>query len=160
MYDSVILRTISRIMLPILLLLSLFMLVRGHNLPGGGFIGGLVGASAIILQIVAFGPGFARRVMPTNFLMMSGLGVVVAAISGLPALWLNLPFMEAFWMDDPVPGLGKLGTPLLFDIGVFITVIGVTTQLAFMLAEEPLLYPIQRKPAERSPTDAEVAPEA
>ncbi len=143
MYDSLILRTVSRIMLPVLLLLSLFMLIRGHNLPGGGFIGGLLASAAIILQIVAFGPSFARRVLPLNYLMVAAFGVLFAAIWGIPGLITGDPYMLAFWIPEEIPGIGKIGTPVLFDVGVYITVIGVTTQLALMLAEEPTLYPMQ-----------------
>lgn len=156
MYDSLILRTVAKIMLPLLLLLSLFMIVRGHNLPGGGFIGGLLAAAAIILQIVAFGPERARKIIPINYLELAAVGVVFAAAWGLLALFSGQPYMAAFWLKDPIPGIGKIGTPVLFDIGVYLTVIGVTTQLALVLAEEPQLYPVERPPVEGEP----VAPEA
>ena len=156
MYDSIILRNVSRLMFPVLLLLSLFMLVRGHNLPGGGFIGGLVAASAFILQIIAFGPAHVRATFQINFLNLAASGVIFAALWGLIGLLTGQAYMLAFWLKEPIPGIGKLGTPVLFDVGVYLTVIGVTTQLALALAEEPILYPIQRPPAR---PDA-VAPEA
>ncbi len=136
MYESIILRSVARIMLPILLMLSVFMLLRGHNLPGGGFIGGLVASSAIILQLVAFGPAFARQVLRVNYLGLAAFGVFFAAIWGLPALMNGQPYMTAFWIPEPIPGVGKIGTPVLFDVGVFFGVIGVTTQIALLLAEE------------------------
>lgn len=156
MYDSIILRTVARLMLPILLLLSLFMLVRGHNLPGGGFIGGLLAASAFILQIIAYGPVHVRKIIPVNFLSLTAIGVIFAAVWGLIGLVTGQAYMLAFWLKEPVPGIGKLGTPVLFDIGVYLTVIGVTTQLALILAEEPILYPMQRRPVSAD----HVAPEA
>lgn len=156
MYDSIILRTVARIMLPLLLLLSLFMVVRGHNLPGGGFIGGLLAAAGVILQIVAFGPDRARAIIPLNFLNLAAVGVLVGALPGLIGLAAGLPYMTAYWMKEPIPGLGKLGTPFIFDIGVYLTVIGVTSQLALVLAEEPELYPLEPRP---TAGDA-VAPEA
>lgn len=148
MYDSVILRSLARLMLPVLLLLSVFMLLRGHNLPGGGFIGGLVAACAVILQMVAFGPTFARRVLPVNYLALAAVGVLLAAFWGLPALLGGQPFLTALWLPEPIPGVGKIGTPVLFDVGVFLTVIGVTTQIALLLSEEPLIFPLDREPAE------------
>jgi multicomponent Na+:H+ antiporter subunit B len=154
MYDSIILRTVARLMLPLLLVLSVFMLLRGHNLPGGGFIGGLVAACAIILQMIAFGPTFARRVLPVSYIAMAGFGVFFGAIWGLPAMFLGEPFMYALWIEEPIPGIGKIGTPVLFDIGVFLTVIGVTTQIALLLAEEPLLFPMRRSAAEQAPQGA------
>lgn len=142
LYDSLILRTVSRLMMPLLLLLSIYMLLRGHNLPGGGFIGGLLAASAIILQIVAFGPKTARRILPVNYLLLAAFGVFFGAIWGLPAMVAGLPYMQAFWLPEPIPGVGKLGTPVLFDIGVYLTVIGVTTKIALLLVEEPILFPL------------------
>jgi multicomponent Na+:H+ antiporter subunit B len=156
MYDSLILRTVARLMLPLLLLLSLFMLVRGHNLPGGGFIGGLLAASAIILQIVALGPDKTRALFPISFLNLAAIGVIFAATWGLLGLVKGQPYMAAIWLKQPLPGIGKLGTPFLFDIGVYMTVIGVTTQLALILAEEPELYPLERRPTAGDP----VAPDA
>lgn len=142
MYDSVILRTVARLMLPLLLLLSAFMLLRGHNLPGGGFIGGLLASCGVILQMVAFGPTFARRVLPISYLVLAAVGVTFAAFWGLPALVLGQPFMAALWIEQPIPGIGKVGTPVLFDLGVYLTVVGVTTQIALLLAEEPILFPM------------------
>lgn len=156
MYDSLILRTVSKIMLPVLLLLSLFMVVRGHNLPGGGFIGGLLAASAIILQIIAFGPERARRILPLDYLNLAAAGVIFAASWGFIGLVAGQPYMTAYWLPQPIPGIGKVGTPVLFDVGVYLTVVGVTTQLAMVLAEEPALYPLERRPAEPEP----VAPDA
>jgi multicomponent Na+:H+ antiporter subunit B len=141
-YDSIVLRTVSRLMLPVLLLLSVFMLLRGHNLPGGGFIGGLVASSAIILQMIAFGPAYARNVLQVNYLTLAAVGILTAAAFGLPALILGQPFMTAFWIPEPIPGIGKIGTPVLFDVGVFLTVIAVTTKIALLLAEEPELFPL------------------
>lgn len=156
MYDSVILRTVARLMLPLLMLLSLFMVVRGHNLPGGGFIGGLLASAAVILQIIAFGPEEARRLVPIDFLQLAAVGVLFAAVWGLIGLFAGQPYMLAYWIPDRIPGIGKVGTPVLFDIGVYLTVIGVTTQLALVLAEEPTLYPLERRPVEAE----RVAPEA
>lgn len=156
MYDSIILRTVAKLMLPLLLLLSLFMLVRGHNLPGGGFIGGLLAACGVILQIVAYGPDKARTIIPISYLNLAAIGVIFAASWGLLGLVLGEPYMTAHWIKQPVPGIGKIGTPFLFDIGVYLTVIGVTTQLALVLAEEPELYPLERRPVAGEP----VAPDA
>ncbi|MEF3273155.1 MAG: Na+/H+ antiporter subunit B [Chloroflexus sp.] len=142
LYDSLILRTVSRLMMPLLMVLSIFMLLRGHNLPGGGFIGGLLASSSIILQIVAFGPKTAQRILPVNYLLLAAFGVFFAAIWGLPALLAGLPYMQAFWLPEPIPGVGKIGTPVLFDVGVYFTVVGVTTKIALLLVEEPTIFPL------------------
>jgi multicomponent Na+:H+ antiporter subunit B len=143
MYDSLILRVATRVLLPLLLLLSLYMLLRGHNLPGGGFIGGLLASTAIILVIVAYGPSYAKKAIPVNYLGLAAFGVFFAATWGLLGLVNGAPYMTSFWIPEPIPGIGKVGTPFLFDVGVYITVLGVTTQLALMLSEEPILYPLE-----------------
>ncbi len=135
-------------MMPLLLLLSVYMLLRGHNLPGGGFIGGLLAASAIILQMVAFGPKVARQIFRVNYLLLAAFGVFFGALWGLPALFAGLPYMQAFWLPEPIPGVGKIGTPVLFDVGVYLTVIGVTTKIALLLVEEPFLFPLPQRPVE------------
>ncbi len=135
-------------MMPLLLLLSVYMLLRGHNLPGGGFIGGLLAASAIILQMVAFGPKVARQIFRVNYLLLAAFGVFFGALWGLPALLAGLPYMQAFWLPEPIPGVGKIGTPVLFDVGVYLTVIGVTTKIALLLVEEPFLFPLPQRPVE------------
>lgn len=145
-YRSLILQTVSRYLLPLLFLLSIFMLLRGHNLPGGGFIGGLIAACALILQIVAFGPQVARRVLPLNYTLVAAFGVCFAALWGLPAMLGGDPFMTSRWLPEAIPGIGKIGTPVLFDVGVYLTVVGVTTQLALLLAEEPELFPLPSLP--------------
>ncbi|MCU0495257.1 MAG: Na(+)/H(+) antiporter subunit B [Chloroflexaceae bacterium] len=147
MFDSLILRTVAKIMLPILLLLSLFMVVRGHNLPGGGFVGGLLVAVGLILQIVAFGPERTRKILPVSYISVAAFGVIFGAVWGLLGLFAGQPYMAAFWIPQPIPGIGKVGTPVLFDIGVYFTVVGVITQIALTLAEEPLLFPTQKRPA-------------
>ena len=142
MYDTIILRTIARLLLPILIMLSLFMLIRGHNLPGGGFIGGLLASCGIIIQIIAFGFTYAKRVVMINYLYCAGIGILIATVSGLFGIISGGIFLQGLWLAQEIPGIGKVGTPLLFDIGIYLTVIGVTTQLALMLAEEPILYPL------------------
>ena len=145
MYDSLILRTVARLMLPLLIVLSVFMLLRGHNEPGGGFIGGLLAASAIILRVVSEGPRAALELLPINYLTLGAAGVFLSATGGLVGLLFGEPFLKGLWFAQEIPGVGKIGTPLLFDIGVYLTVIGITVHIALMLAEEPELYPIEEQ---------------
>ncbi len=145
MYDSLILRTVARLMLPILIVLSVFMLLRGHNEPGGGFIGGLLAASAIILRVVSDGPRAAQELLPVNYLTLGAAGVSLSALSGLIGLLFGKPFLKGLWFAQEIPGVGKIGTPLMFDIGVYLTVVGITVHIALMLAEEPELYPIEEQ---------------
>jgi len=134
--DSVVLRTAIRYLLPLLLLFSVFALLRGHNEPGGGFVGGLVASSAFALYAIAYDVERARQLLPGSPRRLIGLGLLVAALSGMIGVLAGEPFMTAQWDNRPIPVIGKLGTPLLFDIGVYLTVIGVVLTIIFALAEE------------------------
>jgi len=133
---SVILKTATKYLLPLMLIFSFFLLLRGHNEPGGGFVGGLVAASAYALMVIAVGVKNAKKelkVEPMNFIIS---GLAIAFASGLPALFLGKNFMTGLWSDTKFPVIGKLGTPLIFDVGVFLLVLGITVKIIFTLAEE------------------------
>lgn len=133
---SLILSTAARYLLPLLLLFSLYLLLRGHNEPGGGFVGGLVAAAAFSLYALAYDVATARRAMLLGPRNLIGLGLLAAAGSGLLALANGQPFMTGIWSDRELPVLGKAGTPLLFDMGVYMVVVGVMLTIIFSLAEE------------------------
>ena len=135
---SSILRTTTRFILPLLLLFSVFLLVRGHHEPGGGFSGGLVAAAAFVLYRFAFGVEEVKRVLPVDARSLIGAGLLVAAGSGSLALLAGRPLMTGLWGQVFVPGVGALdlGTPLVFDVGVYLTVVGVTLSIILPLAEE------------------------
>ena len=134
--SSSILRTGSRFLMPLLLLFALFLLLRGHNAPGGGFVGGLVVAAAFVLHLIAYGATASRRALLVEPSALLAAGLVVAVGSGIPAIVLGLPFMTALWTTVDVGSLTlDIGTPLVFDIGVFLAVIGVVLTIVFTLAE-------------------------
>jgi multicomponent Na+:H+ antiporter subunit B len=135
MNDSLIFRVTARLLLPLLLLLALFMLIRGHNLPGGGFIGGLLAASSLIIYMLAFGIEDARRALPVSYRALTAVGVLIAGLSGASSWLAGLPFQTGLWFPYPIPGIGKIGTPVIFDLGVCLTVLGVMALIAFALAE-------------------------
>ncbi len=121
---------------PLLIALAVISLYRGHNLPGGGFIGGLLAASAVMLHALTSDWEQAlRRLRVSPEQLMAG-GLLLATFSGIFALGGGEPFMTARWMETfylPLLGKVKLGTPFLFDIGVFFAVIGFTTKCAYSL---------------------------
>jgi len=133
---SLILTIANRYLGPILLVLSLVALYRGHNYPGGGFIGGLIAASAILLRALAQGwPETERNIRVSSTTLLT-TGLAIAMVSGLPSLFLGNPFMTSIWAPTwqiPVLGKLKLGTPLLFDIGVYLAVVGFTIKSATAL---------------------------
>jgi multisubunit Na+/H+ antiporter MnhB subunit len=136
---SSILQTATRLLMPLLLLFAIFLLLRGHNQPGGGFVGGLVVAASFVLYSIAFGVDAARRALPVRSSTLLGIGLLVALVSGLPGVVLGQPFMTSVWTTIAF-GSTKLdvGTPLVFDIGVFLAVIGVVLTIVFTLADSIL----------------------
>jgi len=136
---STILRTATRVLMPLLLLFAAFLLWRGHNQPGGGFVGGLVVASSFVLYSIAFGVDAARRALLVTPSTLLGIGLLVALTSGLPSVVLGQPFMTAQWAELAIgPNVMAVGTPLVFDVGVFLAVIGVVLAIVFTLAEVSL----------------------
>jgi multicomponent Na+:H+ antiporter subunit B len=136
---SSILQTAVRVLMPLLLLFAVFLLMRGHNQPGGGFVGGLVVAASFILYSIAFGVDAARRALLVRTSTLLGVGPLVAFASGLPGLAIGQPFMTAMWTTVNTGSTAlHVGTPLVFDIGVFLAVIGVVLTIVFTLAEAVL----------------------
>lgn len=135
--NSIILRTAARFLITLLMLFSIFLLLRGHNEPGGGFVGGLVAAAAFILHALAYDVSatlVALRVAPR---MLIGAGLLLAVGSGLLPLLLGDPFLTAIWWEVPLgAGVLDIGTPLIFDTGVYVTVLGVALTIMLALAEE------------------------
>ena len=136
--NSVILRAGTRYLSGLLLVFSLFMLLRGHNDPGGGFIGGLIGATGFVIYAIACGSAEARRalrVKPQN-LAVAGLGVALlgglgAAVAGDPLFTGQWLFLWATETDKGLP----LSTVLVFDIGVYLVVFGSVLTLVFAMEE-------------------------
>jgi len=130
--DSPLFRTAARLLMPLLLLFAVFLLLRGHNEPGGGFVGGLVAAAAFALYAIAFGTWRARQALVVRPLTLLGAGLLVALLGGVPAVVRGEPFLSAVWVSRPI----ALGTPAVFDAGVFLVVAGVVLMMIFSLAEE------------------------
>jgi multisubunit Na+/H+ antiporter MnhB subunit len=132
--SSVLLVTATRLLVPLLLVFSVFLLWRGHHEPGGGFVGGLVAATAFVLVALAEGVGAARRVLRVAPTRLVAVGLAVATLSGLAALAVGGPFLTGVWAEGE--GGTGLGTPLLFDVGVYLTVLGVVTAMLLSLMED------------------------
>lgn len=133
---SPILATAIRLLLPLMLLFSLILLLRGHNEPGGGFVGGLVVAAAFALYTLAHGEKEGRRMLRIDPLRLISAGLMTALVSGLLPLLVGKPFLTALWSTVPAPVIGHAGTPLLFDAGVYLLVAGVALLIIFTLMEE------------------------
>lgn len=136
--SSLILRTAARYTFPLLLVVSIYLLLRGHNEPGGGFVGGLAAASGYILYALAYDAAAARRLLRVDGRLLVSAGLLLAASSTLPALFVGKPWMTSLWGTLRLPAMPpiKLGTPLLFDLGVYLVVLGVTVTFIFSLQDE------------------------
>ncbi|WP_117237956.1 Na+/H+ antiporter subunit B [Thermus sediminis] len=136
--NSLILRTASLFLVPLMFLFSLFLLFRGHNEPGGGFVGGLVAVGSFVLYAMAYGLAEARRALRVSPVTLVAWGIFLAFVSGLLAALYGTPYLTGYWLEYPLPGGLKLkvGTPTLFDIGVFLVVVGSILTMIFALEEE------------------------
>ena len=135
---SIILRTATRYMFPPLLVFSVYLLLRGHHYPGGGFVGGLFAGSAFALYALAFDVAAARKLLRFDPRDVTAVGLAVALVSGIPALFSGSAFLTGTWWKVPLrPGVTlDIGSPLIFDIGVYLVVLGVLLTLVFSLGEE------------------------
>ena len=133
---SIILSTASRYLLPLMLIFSFFLLLRGHNEPGGGFVGGLVAAAAYALYLIANGVDEAKKLLKAEPIKLIALGLLLAVISAFISVVTGQDFMTGVWAKNEFPVIGKVGTPLLFDLGVYFLVLGIVLKIVFSLAEE------------------------
>lgn len=126
------LRIAARVVLPLALVVSLYIFMRGHNMPGGGFIAGLITAVALVLQYMAMGQTRAEVLLRAaggrRFVRWIGVGLGIAGLTGAGAFVLGQPFLTSAHGHPSVPFLGELplATAALFDLGVYITVVGST----------------------------------
>jgi multicomponent Na+:H+ antiporter subunit B len=135
---SIILRTSTRYMFPPLMVFSIYLLLRGHHYPGGGFVGGLFAGSAFALYALAFTVSNARKALRVDPRDITAVGLAIALLSGIPPLFSKHSFLTGTWWEIPLPSGSTLdiGTPLFFDIGVYLVVMGVLLTIVFALAEE------------------------
>ena len=127
-HRSILLERAAPVLYWVMLLIALAILLRGHNEPGGGFIGGLVAVAASALLAIILDPDSARRRQPLAPLRLAVAGVGLTLLSGLPAVVLGLPYLTHLWS-------GGWSTVLLFDLGVFCAVWGTLTGYLYPLLE-------------------------
>lgn len=136
--NDVILRTISKVAIMIILLLSVTFFLAGHNQPGGGFIAGLITATALVLLAIAFNIQTLRRVVPVDFRKITALGLLIAALTGAGSFLFDVPFLTHVFGHVHIPILGdiELATAVLFDLGVYLAVVGVTMTILLTIGED------------------------
>ncbi|WLD57361.1 Na+/H+ antiporter subunit B [Salinispirillum sp. LH 10-3-1] len=134
--NTVVLHTAATFLLPLQFLFSVFLLLRGHDEPGGGFIAGLVASGAIVLYLFANGVSATRKLMRIKPQDLLGLGLVMCLASTLPGFFVNGEFMTALWWEFMLgESEVKLSTVLIFDIGVYLGVVGTILTIVVSLTE-------------------------
>jgi multicomponent Na+:H+ antiporter subunit B len=134
--NTLIFRTVAPVITSLMLLFSIFVLLRGHNEPGGGFIGGLIAVSALAVYGIAFGVETVRRAIVFHPLSIAGFGLLLATLSGIVSVFVGVPFMTGLWIYPSLAGVEvPLATVISFDIGVYLVVVGGFTAIALALEE-------------------------
>ncbi|MEZ2220626.1 Na+/H+ antiporter subunit B [Rhizobium sp. RCC_161_2] len=134
--NTLIFRTAAPFLTALMLLFSVFVLLRGHNEPGGGFIGGLIAASGFAIYGIACGVTAVRRAIVFHPLAIAGFGLLASTVAGLLSIFSGVPFMTGLWIYPDILGVEvPLSTVMLFDIGVYLVVVGAITSIALALEE-------------------------
>ena len=134
--NTLIFRTAAPFLTALMLLFSVFVLLRGHNEPGGGFIGGLIAASALAIYGIACGVTAVRRAVFFHPLAIAGFGLLGSTIAGIVSIVAGVPFMTGLWVYPHLFGIEvPLSTVMFFDTGVYLVVVGAITSIALALEE-------------------------
>jgi monovalent cation:proton antiporter len=136
--SSLILTTVTRLVFFVVLLFSVYLLLRGHNSPGGGFIAGVMTALGILLQAIAADLRYVRRVLRVEPRLLAGIGLLTALSTGLVPMLVGYPFLTSTFGHLHVPWLGdvELASAFFFDLGVYFVVVGGSLLMIITLAEE------------------------
>jgi len=136
--NDVILRTAAKAIVFIILAFSAFLFFVGHNNPGGGFIGGLLTAAALVLLALAFDMKTIRAALPIDYRVLTGVGLLVAASTGVASFVFGEPFLSHThgYAELPILGEKHLATAVVFDLGVYLTVVGVTMTIILSIGED------------------------
>ena len=124
----VVMASFTRLLLPLALLVAMFILLRGHNLPGGGFIAGLITAVALVMQYLANGVTWTQSRLPANIHSIIGYGLLIAVVTGLASWLFQHPFLTSTFRHIHWPLIGEfeLASAMAFDLGVYLVVVGAT----------------------------------
>lgn len=134
--NTLILHTAALFLLPLQLIFSVFLLLRGHDEPGGGFIAGLVASGAFVLYLFAHGVPATRKILRIESHDLLALGLLLALAAMFPGLFFGEPFLTAQWWEFMLGSSEiKLSTVLIFDIGVYFTVLGTILTIVMSLTE-------------------------
>lgn len=136
--NDLILQTTAKVIVFIILTFGIYIFFAGHNNPGGGFVGGLITASAIVLLMIAFDLETIKKMIPFDFTMFIGIGMCFAIFTGIGSFLFDVPFLtHAFgFYTLPLIGEVELATATLFDVGVYFVVVGATLTIIQTIGED------------------------
>ncbi|MFB9280071.1 Na(+)/H(+) antiporter subunit B [Cohnella cellulosilytica] len=137
-FSDLILQTAAKVLVFIIMTFSIYILFAGHHNPGGGFIGGLITASALMLLYIAFDAETIQEIIPVDFKIVGAIGVLLAVATGIGSIVANEPFLTQVYRYVNLPLLGKtgIGTAMVFDIGVYLAVVGTTMTIIRSISED------------------------
>ncbi|ARK29285.1 Na(+)/H(+) antiporter subunit B [Halalkalibacter krulwichiae] len=136
--NDVMLHTLTRVVTFIILAFSVYLFFAGHNNPGGGFIGGLMTASALLLMYLGFDMKSMKKALPFNYTSMIAVGLLIAIATGVSSMLFGYPFLTQFFEYYQIPILGEteLTTALPFDLGVYLVVVAIALTIILTIAED------------------------
>lgn len=136
--NNLILRTTTSLIAFLLLGFAFYLLMAGHNSPGGGFVGGLVTSGAVLLMFMAYGEETVRKILPINFITLIPIGLATALFTGVGSFLFNVPFLSQTFGHFTLPFFGEieLATAMIFDVGVFLTVVGTMMTIILTIASD------------------------
>lgn len=131
---SLIFFTTSKFIFVLMIVFSIWVLLRGHNSPGGGFIAGLITSGAFALYLFSHRPRQLKRLIPINLTSLLAIGISVVILSGFFSIFSKKPFLTSLWIKLNIIHL-NLGSPLIFDIGVYLVIVSSILIILFALSE-------------------------
>lgn len=136
--NDVMLQTVTKVVTFIILMFAVHIFFAGHYTPGGGFVGGLLTASAIVLLMLAFGIKTVKKIVPINYVVMTSVGLLLAIATAAASIVFDVPFFtHAYdYFDLPLFGKTSLHSAMLFDAGVYLVVVGVTMTIIQTIGED------------------------
>ncbi len=137
-FKDTILQVAAKVLVFIIITFSIYIMFAGHNNPGGGFIGGLITASALLLLYIAFDAETVHDILPMNARVLGATGLLIAFITGVGALLFKAPFLTQYYSYKELPLFGEtaISSALLFDLGVYLAVVGTTMTIIRSISED------------------------
>lgn len=133
---TTILQVTIKVLIPIFFLYSLYLLFRGHDNPGGGFIAALVISIGLIFHMIAFGVSETQRIYKIDAIKLASIGLLLSFMAATVPMLIGDGFFHAFWTNVKIVGIGTISSVLVFDIGVYFAVIGAILKIAFDVFKE------------------------